>query len=101
VEVSVSGMFAYLKKEGKRIPKSQNDDNDTARFYERCCKVEISYPPPLVLLHRLKQNSTFKHENGEILNLEISADVFIRRLPWNLQCDTFVLFHKKRRMAPK
>jgi hypothetical protein len=41
------------------------------------------------------------HENGEILNLETSADVFIRRLSRNLQCDTGVPFHEKRRMVPK
>jgi hypothetical protein len=52
---------------------------DTIEDYSRLCLVEplesAMYP-----CHRLKQNSTFKHENGETLNLETSADVFIRRL---------------------
>jgi hypothetical protein len=28
---------------------------------------------------RLKQNSTFKHENGEILNVQTSAETSMRR----------------------
>jgi hypothetical protein len=32
----------------------------------------------VTVLQRLKQNSTFKHENGEILNLETSSDVIIQ-----------------------
>jgi hypothetical protein len=35
-------------------------------------------------LQRLKQNSTFKHKNVEIWNLEKSTDVFIRWLSWDL-----------------
>jgi hypothetical protein len=44
--------------------------------------------------HRRQQNLTFKHENGETLNLETSADVFIWRLSWNLQCDTLVPYYE-------
>jgi hypothetical protein len=32
-----------------------------------------------------RQNSTFKQGYGNIMNLETSADVIIRRLSWNLQ----------------
>jgi hypothetical protein len=49
------------------------------------CKLQ-PMPPPL---HRLKQNSTLKHENGGI-----------RWLSWNRQCGAVVLFHEKRRMVP-
>jgi hypothetical protein len=40
-----------------------------------------SYRPRLQ--HRLKQNATFSHGNGEHLNKETSADVVIRRLSRN------------------
>jgi hypothetical protein len=33
------------------------------------------------------------------MNLETSADVFKRRLSWNLQCDTVVPFHEKNACA--
>jgi hypothetical protein len=36
--------------------------------------VQVTVP---ILLHRFKLNSTFKHGNGENLNLGTSADVFI------------------------
>jgi hypothetical protein len=36
----------------------------------------------------------------KIWNFETSADVFIRQLSWNFQCDTLLLFNEKRRMTP-
>jgi hypothetical protein len=49
------------------------------------------------------QNSTLKHANGEILNLEASADVFIRRSAWNLAWDSgvdiFLLIHNLRAIS--
>jgi hypothetical protein len=36
------------------------------------------------LFHWLKHNSTFKHENGQILKLKTSSDVIIRRSLLNL-----------------
>jgi hypothetical protein len=73
----------------------------------RLWKVQVTDHAPK---HRLQQNSTCNHDNGEILNLEdngeilnleTSADLFIGWLLWNLQCDTFVSFHDKRRMVPE
>jgi hypothetical protein len=43
------------------------------------------------------QNSTFKHNNCEIFNLETSEDAFTRR---NLQRDTLVPFHEKQPKIP-
>jgi hypothetical protein len=63
----------------------------------RYWKVETTVNAPL---HRLKQNSKFNTKNGEILNSVTSAEVFIRRLSWNVQCDTVVPFYEKRRMVP-
>jgi hypothetical protein len=73
-----------------------------ARFDSACSWTVLgsaSYRPrPLA---PAKAEFNIEQENCEILNLETSADEFIRRLSWNLQCDTEVPFHEKRRMVPK
>jgi nitrate reductase cytochrome c-type subunit len=69
----------YILNREKQIPfyNAQNNKIENVagsvslsltHFMDRTGKC-ISY------CHQLKQNSTFKHENGEILNLETSADV--------------------------
>jgi hypothetical protein len=76
------------------LKKVKNNKIQHVAGLDGYCQTENCRPRPQ---HRLKQNSTFKDENGEILNLDVS----IRRLSWNPKCDAPVPFHEKRRMVPK
>jgi hypothetical protein len=62
--------------------------------YERHLRCNLSTP-----ITGLSRTQDLSMRNGEIWNLETSADVFIRRIYWNVQCDILVPFHEKQRKA--
>jgi hypothetical protein len=66
-------------------------------FMDGIVKCKLPSTPPRTGLSRI-QHFTW---TWTIWNFQTSADVFIWRISWNLQCDTYVPFHEKRRMVPK